>query len=186
LADLIGGRDDADLLVRLRRRDPQAVGILYDRYGKLAYSLAFRILGSPEAAESVVAEAVLKCWNRIASFKETRGCALGVWLLVVTYANALDHRRGPDSVGDENLMQPGALERGAIFQDWSKAVDTERVQESFEGLSQLNEEEKRILELAFFEGLNPAELTVRLGRPQAEVDKLIDSALSKVAFLPHE
>jgi RNA polymerase sigma-70 factor (ECF subfamily) len=172
--------------MRLRQRDPESVGILYDRYGKMAYNLALRILGDPAEAESVVAEAVLRCWNRIESFRETQGCALGVWLMVTTYANALDHRQGPDAIGDERFMQPGALERGAIFQDWSRRVDTDRVQESFLALRNLNAEERQILDLAFFEGLNPAELTVRLGRTQADIDKLIDSALAKLAFLEQE
>jgi RNA polymerase sigma-70 factor (ECF subfamily) len=171
------------LLVRLRRRDPEAVGTLYDRYGKIAFNLALRMLGNSELAQDVVAESVLKCWNRIASFRETRASALGLWLLTTTYATALDYRRGPESAGDETQMQPTLLERSTIFQDWSKSLDAERVQQSYAGLQALNYEETRVLELAFFEQLQPAEIADRLALARAEIDRIVASAMLKLTSL---
>lgn len=177
LSDLIGGRDDADLLVRLRRRDPESVGLLYDRYGKAAYDLAFRILRDADAAESAVAEAVLKCWNKVSGFRETRGGALGVWLLATTYTSALENRNG---------LSLRVMDRGALLQDWSKAIDADRLQEAHYGLRKLDAEEKRILELTFFEGLTLTQLTTGLGLTRAEVDKLIQSAMAKLVFVEQE
>jgi len=181
LAELISGRDDADLIVRLRRRDPESLGLLYDRYGQAAYTLALRSLGDPVLAESAVAEAMIKCWNRIASFKESRGSALGVWLLVITHENALDHRRAAGPKPADRCSETSAREHVSIFQDWSRSVDADRVQDAFLALRTLDANEKEVLELAFFEGSTAAEITVRTGRTPADVDKLIQSALVKVA-----
>ena len=177
LASLVAGRDDADLLVRLRRRDPESVGVLYDRYGTVAYDMALRILRNPAKAENAVTEAVLKCWNKVASFRETRGSALGVWLLATTYVNAL-----------EQLGRPGAkaLERGALFQDWSKTLNSSRVQETHLALRELSSEEKQLLELTFFEGLTPGELAGKWGRSHAEIAELIETALDKLEFIDNE
>jgi DNA-directed RNA polymerase specialized sigma24 family protein len=60
-------------------------------------------------------------------------------------------------------------------------VDADRVQDAFLALRTLDANEKEVLELAFFEGLTAAEITVRTGRTPADVDKLIQSALVKVA-----
>ncbi len=183
LADLISGRDDADLLVGLRRRDPEAAGLLYDRYGKSSYSLALRILGDPAAAENVVAEAVLKCWNRAASFPETRGSAVGVWLLMTAYSTAMDHRKAREAVTDEWSAQSRWLESAALFEDWSRALDMDHIQALFWELYRLPAQERRLLDLAFIDGLNRAELTAWLGGSRADLDKLIASALGKLSII---
>lgn len=168
------------MLVRLRRRDPESVGTLYDRYGKAAFNLALRILGNAEIAEDVVAEAVIKCWNRVLSFRETRDSAVGVWLLMTTYATALDYLQGPRSASGEASIQPDLLERGVILQDWSKSLDADRVQQSYAALQSLSLEEKQVLELAFFEALEPDQVADRLGRTSSELDALVRSALRKL------
>jgi RNA polymerase sigma-70 factor (ECF subfamily) len=175
LADLIGGTDDADLLVRLRRKDPEAIGLLYDRYGKTAYSLAFRILGNAVAAEGAVAEAMLKCWNRISSFRDARGSALGAWLLLTTYVTTIAHRQEHGS-----NAEPAPLERGPVFHGWSKELDGDHLQALFWGLHKLDTQERHVLDLAFFSGLNPSDMTSLLNCSRAELDRIIASALAKL------
>ena len=79
--------------------------------------------------------------------------------------------------------RPNTLEREAIFQDWSSCLDAGRVEDSYLGLRQLSAEETTILNLAFFDGLDPGELASRLSIPQSDVDKLIYSALQKLVPL---
>ena len=57
------------------------------------YDLAFRIVGDPATAENVVAEAMLKCWNRVFTFREARRSALGVWFIALTYQAAMETYR---------------------------------------------------------------------------------------------
>ena len=177
---MIGGTDDADLLVRLRRKDPSAIGLLFDRYGKTAYSLAFRMMGDRTAAESIVAEAMLKCWNRIPSFRQARGSALGAWLLLTTYVTTIDHLKGRGMKADDGSSNPSPLEQGPVFHGWSKEMDGDHVQALFARLQDLDTQERQVLDLAFFEGRNPSELTSSLGCSKTELDHLISSTLSKL------
>ena len=67
---------DAELVEGLRKRDPQALGELYDRYGRLTYSLIYRIVRDTGIAEDLVQETFLRVWNRAQAFDAARG-ALG-------------------------------------------------------------------------------------------------------------
>ena len=68
-------RQDNALIEALADRDLTALSDLYDRYGRIAYTLAYRILGEPEAAEDVVQDAFLAAWRGAATFKRERGNA---------------------------------------------------------------------------------------------------------------
>jgi len=58
------GDSDPDLAERLKRREPQAMADLYDRYGRLAYSLILRIVRDQEMAEDLVQETFIRVWSR--------------------------------------------------------------------------------------------------------------------------
>ena len=52
---------------------PVGMELLYDRYGRIAYALAYRILGESEAAEDVVQDAFISAWRGAASYRRERG-----------------------------------------------------------------------------------------------------------------
>ena len=68
---------------------------LYDRYGRTAYALIYRVVRDAAAAEDLVQETFLRVWNRAQSFDEERG-ALGPWILTVARNRAIDHLRSVD------------------------------------------------------------------------------------------
>src|SRR5258708_40017488 len=86
------GKADSGLAERLKRRDPQAMADLYDRYGRLAYSLILRIVRDAEMAEDLVQETFLRIWSRAQAFDSERG-ALGSWLLAVARHPAFPYLR---------------------------------------------------------------------------------------------
>ncbi len=71
---------DGELLVRLQKRDPQALAELYDRYGKMIYGLILRVVSDTGTAEDLVQETFLRVWNRAQSFDCERG-AVAPWLV---------------------------------------------------------------------------------------------------------
>src|SRR5262244_342105 len=99
-------KDDGTLARRLRARDPNVMGDLYDRYGRLGYSLIFRVVRNSAAAEDLVQETFLRVWNRAHSFDAERG-VLGPWILTVARNRAIDYLRSTD----------GRLAAGAIDLD---------------------------------------------------------------------
>ena len=81
--------DDSALLRDIAAGDEEAFGRLYDRYGRLAYSVAWRVLGDGSAAEDAVQEAFLNVWRKAGSFDGRRGDARA-WLLSVVHHRAVD------------------------------------------------------------------------------------------------
>ncbi len=82
LALELSGHHDEELARRLQRRDPDAMKDLYDRFGRLAYSVVLAIVRDSAIAEDLVQETFLRVWNRIQGFEPGRG-ALGPWLLAI-------------------------------------------------------------------------------------------------------
>src|SRR5690242_21488088 len=70
---------DVELVLRLQRRDPQALADLYDRYGRLVYSLILRVVRDTGVAEDLVQETFLRVWNRAQGFDAEKG-SVGPWL----------------------------------------------------------------------------------------------------------
>src|SRR5581483_8714924 len=75
-------RDEGNLIAGLKRRDPQALAELYDRYGGMVYRLALRMVRDSGLAEDLVQETFLRAWNRAGGLDSERGAA-GPWLLAI-------------------------------------------------------------------------------------------------------
>src|SRR5581483_3739970 len=91
----LGLAEDPTLVRRLKAHEPRAMNDLYDRYGRLVYSLIYRIVHNSSTAEDLVQETFLRVWNRVQSFDAERG-ALGAWVLTVARNRAIDYLRSVD------------------------------------------------------------------------------------------
>src|SRR5271166_5399535 len=107
-------KDDSDLAKRLKDRDPRAMSELYDRYGRLAYSLIYRVVRDAGTAEDLVQETFLRVWNRAGSFDQERG-ALGPWVLTVARNRAIDYLRSIDGRMSAGSMDLDRMETPALF-----------------------------------------------------------------------
>ena len=83
------GQDDATLLALVERGDEYAMAALFDRYSKIVYSVALRVLRDPASAEDVLQEVFMQIWRSPERFVESRG-SLGGWLAVVTRNRSID------------------------------------------------------------------------------------------------
>jgi len=170
-------QDDGDLARRLQARDAGAMRELYDRYGRLVYSLIMRIVRNSAAAEDLVQETFLRVWNRMQGFDQERG-ALGPWVLTVARNRAIDYLRSADgrmSAGSlelDRLEHPGQF---CNFEDQAMSLDrARRLKEAFE---KLTPNQKTVVELAYYEGLSQTEMAERLQQPLGTVKTWIRSAL---------
>ena len=107
--------DDTGLVARLQRRDPQALGELYDRYGRLTFSLILRVVRDAGIAEDLVQETFLRVWNRVHGFDAQKG-SIGPWLLAVARNRAIDYLRSAggrerNALEFEETDHPGAVLR---------------------------------------------------------------------------
>lgn len=167
-----GGFDqDVQLLGRVRRGDEQAMAAIYDRYSRVVYSVALRVLRDPASAEDVLQDVFLGLWRRPDSFISSRG-SLGGWLTVVARNRSIDslrRKRPSEQVEEVYLASPFNLadeaERNAMMQR-ARAV-----------ILRLPLEQRKTLEMAYFDGLTHSEIAEITGDPLGTVKTRIRSAL---------
>ena len=108
-------QDDAALLALVQRGDEQAMASLFDRYSKVVYSVALRVLRDPASAEDVLQEIFMQIWRSPDGFIATRG-SLGGWLAVVSRNRSIDalrRKRPTESVDEIALSSPYNLSEEA-------------------------------------------------------------------------
>ncbi len=172
--------DDADLVRRLKARDPKAMSDLYDRYGRLAYSLIYRIVRDVGIAEDLVQETFLRVWNRTQGFDVERG-ALGPWLLAVARNCAIDYLSSSSGRMSRNALEMHEAEHPALFTNFdAEVLSAERVRRVRSALDKLNENQRHVIELAYFEGLSQTEMAERMGQPLGTVKTWVRTALKNL------
>ena len=162
---------DASLLTAIAQGDEAAMAKLYSRHAKLTYFIALRVLRDPSSAEDVLHEIFLQIWRNPTTFIATRGSLEG-WLAVITRNRAIDllrKRRPSESVDD--LPLPSQQNLSAEVEH---NVTLERVKQK---VATLPHEQRRTLELAFFEGLTHSEIAAETGAPLGTVKTRIRVAL---------
>src|SRR3989442_13342346 len=175
-----GEREDQDRrrAAQLKRGDSTAVESLYDRYGRLAYGLAFRILNDRSAAEDAVQDAFLAVWRNASGFDTSRG-SLRNWLLSIVRNRAIDRLRGNVRIHRE--VQLDSAEHAAEVPDaWQMvAIDIERKQIRA-GVAELPDAQRRTLELAYFGGYTHVEIASRMQVPLGTVKGRMRIGLEKM------
>lgn len=170
-------KEDGDLARRLKAREPQAMSELYDRYGRLTYSLIFRVVRNAAAAEDLVQETFLRVWNRVQSFDQQRG-ALGPWILTVARNRAIDYLRSMDGRMSAGAMELDRLENPAQFSEFEDtALSIDRTRKLKGAFEKLNPSQRMVIELAYYEGLSQTEMAERMKQPLGTVKTWVRSAL---------
>jgi RNA polymerase sigma factor (sigma-70 family) len=171
---------DEALVAFVARGDEEALGTLYDRFGRLAYGLAFRILRDSVLAEDAVQEGFLAVWRSAGSFRADRSKP-STWILTLVHRRAVDLVRREERRRGEPLE---AVERGAREEatDEEAALRSERraVQAA---LRRLPDEQREALELAYYGGFTQAELAERLGQPLGTIKSRMFSGLARLRDL---
>ncbi|MBB5339221.1 RNA polymerase sigma-70 factor (ECF subfamily) [Edaphobacter lichenicola] len=147
---------------------------LFDRYSKVVYSVALRVLRDPASAEDVLQEIFMQIWRNPDGFVATRG-SLGGWLAVVSRNRSIDalrRKRPMESVDDMSLASNYNLaneaERNSLMEK-ARAV-----------INLLPVEQRKTLEMAFFDGLTHSEIAEMTGDPLGTVKTRIRSALTSL------
>ena len=159
---------DIDLLLVLRRGQTQALGMLYDRYSRLVYSLAFKILANAEEAEDVTQEIFVSLWQRNA-YNPERG-SLSSFLTTMTRSRSIDKLRSRGS--RYRLLQrwEGITRSDTVTATPLEQVSMgERSQIIRAALDKLPPNERQVLEIAYYEGLSQSEIAEHLHIPLGTV-----------------
>ncbi len=155
---------DLDLLHAIKQGQVNALGVLYDRYSRLVYGLAYKVLQNSEEAEDITQDVFLTLWQRDA-YDPKRG-TLSSFLMTMTRSRAIDKLRSRGSrLRFLQRWQGIVKSETAAPQPLEQASIQERSQLVKEALAQLPESERQVLEIAYYGGLSQSEIAKQLDVP---------------------
>jgi RNA polymerase sigma-70 factor (ECF subfamily) len=153
---------------RLATGDLGALDRLYEQYGAMSYSIAYRITGDRAAAEDVVQEAFLGAWRNAARYAGARG-TVRTWLLSIVHHRAIDavRRRRPTSeLPITEVGLPASLTMPDTWAEVAAGLDRAAIQVA---LRRISDVQREAIELAYFSGLTQTEIAERTGVPLGTV-----------------
>jgi RNA polymerase sigma-70 factor (ECF subfamily) len=178
--------NDRELVARVAAGDERALADLYDRFGGMVYSLAVAILRDAGEAEEATADAFLQVWNGAGSFDADRG-SVAAWLTMMGLTRSLDRLR---SRGRREKTIERATERdehgvaipvAGAGESGDTRVENAELRETIRRhMSELPENQRSVIDLAFFRGLTHSEIASELGEPLGTVKTRIRAAMEKL------
>jgi RNA polymerase sigma-70 factor (ECF subfamily) len=159
--------------------DKEALGSLYDRHSRTAYSLAYRMMGERTAAEDVVQEAFLQVWRTAGSYRAERG-SVRTWILSIVRHHGIDQLRLVASrrkVHDRLEATVSTSQPSEAFTETWRSSQREQIREA---LRLLPAEQLKVLELGYFWGYTHVEIAELLGLPLGTVKGRMRSGLKKL------
>lgn len=167
---------DSDLFEALRRRDPQAMARLYDSFGRIVYSLIYRIVQDRGVTEDLVQETFLRAWNQAHAIDPGRGSP-SAWLLTVARNRAIDWLRSVAGKPDRTPWEDYDDRPGNFVDVERVAINSDQTRRVRQAMDKLNQNQRAVIELAYFEGLSQSEMAERMGQPLGTVKTWVRSAL---------
>ena len=171
--------EDGRLLSRVAKGDPDALGALYDRYGRVVFGVLYQMLGSPEAAEEVAQDAFHAVWRRARTYRAERG-SVRVWLLAIARNAAIDWRRtkGKRQEREATMDEAVALVEEVALED--RVITTLRAERVRAAVATLPPEQREVLSLAFWSGLSQTEIATRTSVPLGTVKTRVRLGMAKL------
>jgi RNA polymerase sigma-70 factor, ECF subfamily len=181
--ELMSEPTDLALMDRIATRDTDALRALYDRYGRVAFALAYRVTGEASAAEEIVQDAFVTVWEKGSGFDATKGGNVRGWLLTIVHRRAIDVRRREYDRPPPNVpidTMDNVLATPDVWKDVSANLLGENVRHA---MAALPDQQRRTIELAYFEGLSHGEIASRENAPVGTVKGRLRLGLSKLSTL---
>ena len=171
---------DEDLLTLVARGDAEAFEVIYDRHSRVAYSLAFRLLGNRQSAEDLVQDALLAVWRGAGGYSSSRGSVRN-WMLSILHNRGVDRLR---TLGAMSRRQD-ALEQVELRRPDEPDAATLGIGRAMAGslreeLSALPDEQHRVLKLAYYGGFTHLEISEMLGLPLGTVKSRMRLGLERL------
>jgi len=181
--------DDESLIRLIVRARPEALSELYDRYGRLVFSLAVNAVGDSATAEEITQDVFVRVWERASQYRAEQA-QVSTWLTSIARHRAIDQlrRQGVRPEGQSVAwadLSPQA-EPTAVGPEQATELSIQR-QRVRAAVAQLPAEQKQVLALAYFQGYTQTEIAESLSLPLGTVKTRIRLAMEKLrALLPAE
>jgi RNA polymerase sigma-70 factor, ECF subfamily len=172
---------DEQLVVALLGGEQDALTVLFDRYSKLIFSVAMRIVNDPGEAEEVVQTVFLDFFRGLATFDQNKGI-LRVWLLQYAYHRALNRRR---HLAASRFYKWVDLDSAASQPtlSWNPGDVAEVARLTNQLMNSLKPRQREVLELTYFDGLTAEEISIKLDESVNVVRHELYRSLAKLRTL---
>jgi RNA polymerase sigma-70 factor (ECF subfamily) len=173
-------QSDQHLLAAIASGSSEALGELYDAHARVVFGLAKRILAKPEDAEEVVQDVFAQVWRDAKKYEQGRASVAG-WLVMLTRTRAIDKLRARKARPDlDQANDPVPILQASLSKSLTPealaltSADAARVGAALENLPA---EQRRFIDLAYFEGLSQSEIAEETGTPLGTVKTRMRTAL---------
>ncbi len=182
--DLATTKDEA-LLTQIVNRQPEALGMLYDRYGRLLYSVAYHLVGNHQLAEEITLDVFRRVWEKADSYRADRA-SVRTWLTSMARNRAIDVLRREGVRPEHNSISWTELNFEPSAKDRSPetAVSNQMQQQKVHAaLAELPQEQQDVLFMAFFRGYSHSQIADQLEMPLGTVKTRIRLGMQKLRHM---
>jgi RNA polymerase sigma-70 factor (ECF subfamily) len=174
---------DEELISLMGAGDAGAFAALYDRHGRAAYTLSYRMTGERQAAEDLVQDAFLKVWRSAGTYRSQRG-SVKTWLLSIVHNRGIDLLRSYACRRRTREKAEAEAPRSHPGEAFSEAWSNHRRDRLREALRDIPRDQREVLALVHFSGLTQTEVSERLGLPLGTVKGRVRLGLRKLRAHP--
>jgi RNA polymerase sigma-70 factor (ECF subfamily) len=180
--------DDQTLIQQIIHARAEALSALYDRYSRLVFGLALSSVGDRATAEEITQDVFLRVWQRARQYRAERG-KVSTWLSSIARNRAVDQLRRRGSRPEQHSVAwveiaPGT-EPAVNGPEAAAALAMEKARVR-SAIARLSEEQKRVLALAYFQGLSQSEIAATLDLPLGTVKTRIRLGMRKLREMLQE
>jgi len=177
--------DDETLLRLIARSNENALSVLYDRYSRLVYSVALSALSDPARAEEITQDVFVRVWEKAETFRAEQG-RVATWLAGITRNRSIDvFRRSRSRLENMHISweEAESFDPPAPQNVEAEADLAQRQRQVRWAVTQLPDEQKQALGMAYFYGLSHPEIAQALGEPLGTIKTRIRLGMQKLRLL---
>ena len=156
---------EEDLILRLQQQDEAALTILYDKYSAALYGVILRIVKKEEVAEDVMQECFVKIWYSFHQYNKEKG-KLFTWILNIARNTAIDKIRSKEfrvSSRETSIDESPVKHFSSSFQVIPDYIGIKEI------VAKLNPDQKKIIDMMYFDGYTQSEVAEELAIPLGTV-----------------
>lgn len=177
--------DDVTLLNMIAESSSEAIGALYDRYGRLVFTVAIHVVGDAETAEEITQDVFVRVWEGAKSYRAEMA-KVSSWLISITRHRSIDELRRRGVRPEKNQMDWPEEEMNDLLLSENPEDSAEMVlQKRYvrQAIASLPIEQQKVLSLAYFKGYSHQEIAELMGEPLGTVKSRIRLAMLKLRDL---